>query len=167
MKEIYLYQLNKDFKLFLTAFLFALAIGIGFGLFYLYHTTSFDSSVTTERLVTNQKNIEDDFGIDESPTKSTGELLTTTHNHIISFAFIFFFMGGIFYFNSIIEGPWKVFLIVEPLISTIVSFGSMWMVRYLGEGFIYLTIISAILMYISFFIMLTISLYDLNLKQPA
>ena len=57
------------------------------------------------------------------------------------------------------------FLIIEPLVSTLVSFGSMWVIRFFGEGFISVTIISAVLIYISFYIMIVISLFELNSKR--
>lgn len=167
MKKIFLYQLNKDLKVFLTVFLIVLSIGILFGLAFLFNTTSFDKTIAAERLIEQENKLEEDFGIDESPVKSTGELLMTTHNHILGFSFIFFFIGGIFYFNSIIVGYWKSFLIIEPFISILVSFGSMWLVKYFGGVFIYLTILSSILLYSSFFVMLIISLYELNLKKHA
>ena len=167
MKEIYLFQLNSTLRLFLSAFLSVLTIGVIVGLLFLYETTSFSKTISSDRLLETKENIEEDFGINESKAKSTGELLMTTHNHIIGFSFIFFFTGGIFYFNSIITGFWKIFLIIEPLISVVLSFGSMWAVRYWGEGFIYITIISAVIMYLSFFIMISFSLVELNLKRHA
>ena len=167
MKKIYLYQLNKDFKFFLSAFLIVITIGVIFGLLFLYDTTSFNKETTSERLIESQQLVEEDFGIDESKAKSNGELLMTTHNHIIGFGFIFFLIGGIFYFNSVISGFWKMLLIIEPLLSTIISFGSMWIVRYFGSEWIYLTIISAVLMYVSLFVMVAILLFELNLKSSA
>ncbi len=112
MKKIYLYQLNKDLKAFLSVFLIVLSIGVLFGLAFLFETTSFNKSVAAERLIETENDFEEDFGIDETNTKSKGELLMTTHNHIIGFSFIFFFTGGIFYFNSIVKGFWKVFLLI-------------------------------------------------------
>ena len=167
MKEIYLFQLNEKLKAFLSVFLIVLSCGIFLGLAFLFHSTSFMTSVTTEQLVKSKDYVEEDFGIDESKAKSTGELLMTTHNHILGFSFIFLFVGIIFYFNSVIDGFWKTFLLIEPLISIIVSFGSMWAVRLIWDGFIYLTVFSALLMYLSYFLMVIISLYDLNLKRYA
>ena len=165
MKKVYLYQLNKDLKIFLSIFLIVLTVGVSLGLVFLFNITSFSSKNVTERLIENENNIEEDFGIDESSAKSTGELLMTTHNHILGFSFIFFFIGIIFYLNSIITGFWKMFLIIEPLISTLVSFGSLWMIRFYGEGFIGLTIVSSVLIYTSFYVMVIISLFELNLKR--
>lgn len=167
MKNIYLYQLNKDLRTILTLFLLTLSIGVVVGIGYLYQTTSFNKETAAERFGNSSVVVEEDFGIVESSSKSTSEMLMTTHNHIISFSFIFFFTGAIFYFNSIVIGNWKLFLIAEPFISTLLSFGSMWLVRYWGEGFIYITITSAVIMYLSFFVMIAISIYELNLKQLA
>lgn len=167
MKQIYLYQLNKNIKVFLSVFILSITIGVSLGLVFLFNTTSFKTNVTKEKLMESNSNGEEDFGIDESKSKSTGELLMTTHNHILGFSFIFFLLGGIFYFNSIVKGFWKMFFLIEPLVSTLASFLSMWGVRLLHENFIYITIISAIIMYFSFYFMVLISLIDLNLKQPA
>lgn len=167
MKEIYLFQLNKELKVFLSIFLLVLSSGVIFGLIYLYKTTSFNKSITTERLIENDELIEEDFGINESPSRSTGELLMTIHNHIIGFSFIFFFVGGIFYFNSILGGFWKMFLIIEPLVSTLISFSSMLGIKFIDETLVYVTIISAVLLYLSYFIMITISLIELTLKRPV
>lgn len=165
MKEIHLFQLNKNIKLFLVIFLIVLTSGVSLGLAFLFHTTSFSSSIVVQRVSDSNNEIEEDFGINESNSKSIGELLMTTHNHILGFSFIFFFVGAIFYFNSIINGFWKMFLIIEPLISTVLSFGSLLALRLICEDFIYLTIISAIVMYLSFYIMVIISIYELTLKQ--
>ncbi|MEE9430324.1 MAG: hypothetical protein V3V16_04740, partial [Melioribacteraceae bacterium] len=134
-------------------------------LVFLFHTTSFSPSFATERIADNTNNFEEDFGIDESSTKSVGELLMTTHNHILGFSFIFFFVGAIFYFNSIITDFWKMFLIIEPLISTVISFGSLLAIRFLDFNFIILTILSAVLMYSSFFVMVGVSIFELTLKN--
>lgn len=165
MKEIYLYQLNKEIKFFLMSFLIVLSVGVFVGLIFLYHTTLFSQEGTVKRINIESNSIEEDFGINEAPIKSDGELLTTTHNHIIGFSFIFFFVGSIFYFNSILKGFWKMFLLIEPFFSIIISFGSMWLVRYFHKDFIFLTIISAVLIYFSFFIMIIISLYELNINK--
>lgn len=167
MKKIYLYQLNKDLKFFLFISTFTVTVGLVFGLIFLFHTTQFDKNVTVDRLIEKNDEIEEDFGINESNAKTTGELLMTTHNHILGFSFIFFIIGGIFYFNSIISGVWKIILITEPLVSTIVSFSSLWLVRFLGNELIYITVISATLMYTAFFVMVAVIFYELTLKTSS
>ena len=76
-------------------------------------------------------------------------------------------MGFVFYFNSIVKGKFKIFLIAEPFVSTVVTFGSLWLVRFVNESFIYLTIISAVLLYVSFYLMSLISMYELIFKKKS
>jgi len=88
-------------------------------------------------------------------------MLETTHTHVTSFAFISVLLGIIFYFNSIILGKWKIFLIIEPFISTFITFSSLWIMRYINENFVYLIILSSTLLYLCWVTMLFISLYEL------
>ena len=160
--EIKLFQLDKALKTFLATFIVVLTIGVSIGVIYLKFTTKLTSSGTVERY--NGSN-ENEFEIAESYPKPISEMLTTTHSHVIIFAIIFVAIGFIFYFNSIINGFWKQFLIIEPLVSTIITFSSIWGIRYIHKSFVYITIISAILMYVSFYIMSLIALYELIFKK--
>ncbi|PIQ08434.1 MAG: hypothetical protein COW71_11845 [Ignavibacteriales bacterium CG18_big_fil_WC_8_21_14_2_50_31_20] len=160
--EIKLFQLDKALKTFLATFIVVLTIGVSIGVIYLKFTTKMTSSGTVERY--NGSN-ENEFEIAESYPKPISEMLTTTHSHVIIFAIIFVAIGFIFYFNSIINGFWKQFLIIEPLVSTIITFSSIWGIRYIHKSFVYITIISAILMYVSFYIMSLIALYELIFKK--
>jgi len=160
--EIKLFQLDKALKTFLATFIVVLTIGVSIGVIYLKFTTKMTSSGTVERY--NGSN-ENEFEIAESYPKPISEMLITTHSHVIIFAIIFVAIGFIFYFNSIINGFWKQFLIIEPLVSTIITFSSIWGIRYIHKSFVYITIISAILMYVSFYIMSLIALYELIFKK--
>lgn len=145
-------------------FVFVLTLGVSVGLVYLKFTTNMTSTGTVERYngsVTDS----DEFEIAEKYPKQINELLLTTHNHVITFSLIFFSLGLVFYFNSIIKGFWKNFLILEPFLSTIITFLSIWGIRYIDSIFVYVTIVSAILMYISFYVMSLVSLYELILKR--
>lgn len=162
--KISLRTFDKTLKRFLTTFLVVLTLGVTTGIFYLNYTTSMTPTGTVERYNGSQQEELDDFEIAESYPKQIKELLLTTHNHIISFAFIFGLIGIIFYFTSVTTSFWKNFLLIEPLISTVITFSSIWGIRYIHEGFVYVTIISASLMYVSFYVMSAISLYELNFK---
>jgi len=162
--KLKLSQLDKELKAFLISFLVVLTIGVSIGLIYLKYTTNMTTSGTVERYNGSIEN-ESEFEIAESYPKPISEMLTTTHSHVIIFAIIFAAIGFIFYFNSTIKGFWKQFLIIEPLISTIITFSSIWGIRYIHKSFVYITIVSAILMYVSFYIMSLISLYELIFKK--
>ena len=162
--KIELYKIDKQLKRFLSTFLIVLTIGLTIGLLYLHSTTSMTTAGTVERY--NGSNVDDnEFEIIESYPKPVSEMLLTTHSHIISFAFIFGLIGIVFYFSSIVEGFWKNFLLIEPLVSVLITFSSIWGIRYIHEGFVYVTIISSSLMYISFYAIVAISFYELNFKR--
>ncbi|MBA7544486.1 hypothetical protein ES705_36842 [subsurface metagenome] len=54
---------------------------------------------------------------------------------------------------------------VEPFISTWFTFSSLWGIRYIGNVFVYLTFISALLTYLSFYLITAILMYDLSRRK--
>ena len=162
-----LYKLDITFKLFLLFFILSLTTGVLYGLIYLYDTTSISSKGAVERLRGSENDPEDEFEIREQYPKSGSELLMTVHNHIIGFSFIFVLMGGIFYFNTIVTGWWKKFFLIEPFISVVISFSSLFAIRFIDRNFVYLTILSSSLIYISFFAMAGISVFELIIKKKS
>lgn len=164
--NIRLYQLEKPLKLFLSTFVIILSIGILTGLVYLSQTTSYTPKKAIERFNGSQQNLNDDVvDIPDAYPKPISEMLITTHNHIIGFSFIFFSIGIIFYFNSITNNFWKLFLMIEPLVSTVITFSSIWGMRYINTKFSYLAALSSLLIYLSFFTMATIILFELFFKK--
>lgn len=163
--SIVLSNLDKPLKNFLTAYLLILTIGVCVGLTFVNQTTNLSPSGAVERFRGSENTGEEDFEIVENYPKSVSEMLMTTHNHIIGFSFIFFTTGFIFYFNTTVKGFLKNFLLIEPFVSIILSFGSIWGMRFIDKGFVYVTIISAAFMYLSFFSMTAISIYDLKFKK--
>jgi len=161
-----LFEFDKTLKNFLIAILFVLTTGLGTGLIYLSYTTNYTPNGTTQRFNgSTETDVEDNFDIPENYPKPISEMLITTHNHILGFSFIFFITGLIFYFNSIINGFWKSFLLIEPIISIVITFGSIWLIRFVHEDFVYLTILSSTILYLSFFIMAGVSAYELKYKK--
>jgi len=164
--KIKLYQLEKSLKLFIAVFVIVLSVGVIMGLTYLSQTTKYSPNKAIERFKGSQVNKNGDvLEIPDSYPKPISEMLITTHNHIIGFSLILFAVGFIFYFNSIISGSLKLFLMIEPLISTIITFGSIWGMRYLSEVFVYFAAISSILLYLSLFTMVVIILFELLFKK--
>lgn len=157
-------SLDKSLKLFLAVYIFVITIGVSIGLTFIKHTTSMTPRGAIERF-NGSENKNSDFDILENYPKPLSEMLITTHNHIFGMAFIFLSIGIIFYFNSIIKNHWKIFLMVEPLISLVISFGSIWLMRYVDEKFVYVTVVSAALMYLSFYTMAFVSFFELIKKH--
>jgi hypothetical protein len=166
--NITLSALDSALKIFLISFLIALTFGVLTGLAYLNYTTGYSSEGAIERFKGSEEQLlEDEFDIPDTYAKTISEMLITTHNHVIGFSLIFLSVGVVFYFNSIITGAVKKFLMIEPFFSTLISFGSLWLVRFVDKEFIYLTIISSVLIYISYFIMTCTALYELIFKKKS
>ncbi len=162
MNSIKLINLDKDFKFFLSCFLFTMLIGIFLGLGFIYYTTDMNIQGTIEHY--NGSEILDNEIPEEFP-KPMEAMILTTHAHVNSFALISLIIGTIFYFNSIISGKIKLLLMVEPFFGTLITFLSMWFLRYLNESFVYLVLLSGFLMYLFWIIMVVLSLYELLFKK--
>ena len=65
-----------------------------------------------------------------------------------------------YYFYTI---PWfiSIALPMTMLISTIITFSSLWLLRYINEQFVYIVIASSLLMYLFWIIMILVYLYDI------
>ena len=163
--SFFLKDLNKNIKYILISFLITMSFGIFTGLAYLYYTTeSSPKGIIEHYKGTEDVSYEDWDNYLDKPMKTEKylhDMLETTHTHVTSFAFISVLLGIIFYFNSIILGKWKIFLIIEPFISTFITFSSLWIMRYINENFVYLIILSSTLLYLCWVTMLFISLYEL------
>jgi hypothetical protein len=84
--------------------------------------------------------------------KTYSEMLTITHTHLLSMAAIFAFSGIAL---ALCERPsiaWRRGLIVEPFIALLVSFGSMWLMRYVDARFSWLLSLSSGLMAATFYV---------------
>tara|TARA_Y100000996_G_scaffold400741_1_gene371045 strand:+ start:3254 stop:3772 length:519 start_codon:yes stop_codon:yes gene_type:complete len=169
--KFYLKDLDQELKYILIAFLTTLGLGVLSGMFYLYYTTNSTPTGVIEHYKGNQDAHYEDWDdfLDKPPKveKYLHDMLETTHSHVISFAIISILLGLIFYFNSVIVGKFKLFIIIEPFISTLITFMSLWIMRYLSDSFVYLVMISAGLLYPCWFIMIFVSIYELLIKSKS
>jgi len=162
MNNITLKNLDQVAKVFLSSFLVTMLIGVFTGLGYIYFTTNMNPSGTIEHY--NGSEILDDEIPLEYPKPLEGMILTT-HAHVNSFALISLAIGFIFYFNSITSSKLKLFIMIEPFLSTIITFLSLWLLRYVNENFVYLVMVSSFIMYLFWIAMILICLYELNCKK--
>ena len=158
INDFRLKDLDKTAKYFLSLFLITLGIGITTGLYYVYLTTDSTPTGTIERY-NGSESVENE--IPEEFPKPLENMILTTHNHVNSFAMISFIIGFIFYFNSIIIGKLKLFLMIEPFLSTLITFSSLWMMRFANENFVYILFLSSFLLYVCWFSMIFIAIYEL------
>ena len=162
MNNLKLKDLDQTAKIFLSFFLITMLIGIFTGLGYIYYTTDMNPDGTIEHYKGSK--VLDDEIPEEFPKPLEGMILTT-HAHVNSFALISLVIGMIFYFNSYINGKLKLLLMIEPFVSTIITFTSLWFLRYMNDQFVYIVMISSFLMYLFWAIMILISLYELNKRN--
>ena len=152
-------SLDTNLKKLLTYYLFTIGIGFSLGVLYVYLNSEFSNTGMVEQYVGNNDEWEPKL------PKTLKDLVSHTHEHITMFSIIFLSLGLIFSYNSIIRGFWKSFLILEPFISIIITFGGFFIIRYITTTFSYIIIISSFLMYICFYIMLFVCLYELIFLQ--
>jgi hypothetical protein len=84
--------------------------------------------------------------------KSYAEMLNITHTHLLSMAAIFVFSGLAL---ALCERPaerWRRVMVVEPFVALLVSFASMWLMRYVDPGFSWLLMLSSGLMALTFYL---------------
>ena len=156
-------QLSSNVRYFLLGFIVCLTIGVTVGLVYVWKTTSMSPAGASEHY--SGSVVSGDLDIPEKYPKSVESMLLTTHTHVISFAMIFLVLGGIFSLNSLIKGSLKTFVIIEPFITVLGTFGSIWGMRYLSSVYSYLSIIFGVMTYFTFYFMVGVVLYDLILKK--
>ena len=147
--------IDNNIKNLIICYLITLSIGFSLGIFYVYLNSEFSSKGMIEQYLGN----DDDWNF--KPAKTLLDLVSHTHDHIIMFSIIFLSIGVIFSFNNIITGFWKSFLILEPFISIIITFGGFFIIRFINQDFSYIILVSSIIMYLCFYIMIFISLYEL------
>jgi hypothetical protein len=84
--------------------------------------------------------------------KTYSEMLTITHTHLLSMAAIFAFSGLAL---ALCERPsevWRRRLIVEPFVALLMSFASMWLMRYVDARFSWLLSLSSGIMAATFYV---------------
>jgi hypothetical protein len=84
--------------------------------------------------------------------KSYAEMLTVTHTHLLSMAAIFVFSGVALALCSRPSDRWRAILVVEPFAALLVSFASMWLMRYVDARFSWLLTLSSSLMAVTFYL---------------
>jgi len=134
-----------------------LSIGFFTGLLFVGNTSSANPNGIEEQYIGNES--------DEDATvmkfkKSDKEMLTLIHNHVLSMSIIFFLMGLILSITQL-KKKLKLFLMIEPFISVIFTFGGIYL---LWKGILwmkYIVMISGTLMALTFTLSVIIILRQL------
>ena len=133
-------------KRFILLFVLTLTVGYFTGFKFIKKTTE----LSIEGIEQNYNGNEFDENADKMMFKmSEGEILTTVHTHILSFSLIFFSLGLVL-LTVPMNTALKNFLLIEPFVSIILTFGGIWMLWKEVTWFKYIVMISGTLLTISF-----------------
>jgi hypothetical protein len=122
-----------------------LNLGFFTGFNFVRVTTSLKASGIEQNYLGN----EDDEEAEEMHfRKSEKEILTLIHNHILSLSVIFFILGVLLSMTHI-SNPLKSFLLFEPFVSLLLTFGGMYVLWKGVIWFKYVIIISGTAMVLS------------------
>ena len=141
-----IYTLPKELKLLIGAFVIVLSIGFFTGLLFVGETSSANPNGIEEQYLGNEA---DEDVMVMKFKKSDKEMLTMVHNHILSMSIIFFLVGLLVCITDL-KRKAKLFLMIEPFVSVVLTFGGIYL---LWKGFIwmkYIVMISGTLMTLTF-----------------
>ncbi|MBT8260599.1 MAG: hypothetical protein KJN82_04735 [Bacteroidia bacterium] len=152
--------LPKELKLLIGAFVIILSIGFYTGLLFVSETSSTNPSGIEEHYLGNEEN--EDANIMKFK-KSNREMLTLVHNHVISMSFIFFLLGLIMIVTKL-NLNLKLFLILEPFLSIVLTFGGLYLMWSGVFWFKYIVMLSGILMTLCFTVSVCVIFRQLFMK---
>lgn len=109
-------------KKFIAAFVIVLSVGYFTGLTFVRQTESVSPIGLEENYLGNEE-VEDATVMKFK--KGEREMLTILHTHILSISFIFFLLGGLVAITSI-PSKLKAFLMIEPFVSILLTFGGIY-----------------------------------------
>lgn len=99
--------------------------------------------------------------------KPLAEMLTSTHTHVLTMAAIFAFSGLGLALCPTPPERWRRFLIAEPFVAILVSFSSIWLMRYVEPRASLLLFVSSGLMALTFYVQSAIVLVHLHRADRA
>ncbi len=156
-------QFPKEIKLVIIAFIVVLSIGFYGGLSFVRSTTSMSSNGIETHYLGNEA--DEDAEIMKFK-KSEREILTIVHNHILSLSIIFFLLSLIVATTSI-NKKLKYFLMIEPFLSILLTFGGIYLLWKGILWFKYVIIFSGTLMTLSFVVATISILYQILLPYKV
>ena len=141
-----IHNFPKEVKLLIIAFVIMLSIGFFTGLLFVSDTTQMQSSGIEMQYLGNES--DEDAEVMKFK-KSKREVLTLVHNHILSLSVVFFFVSLILSTTSI-NKRFKKFLMIEPFVSLLLTFGGIYVLWTGVLWFKYVIMFSGMLMTFSY-----------------
>lgn len=156
-----IFTLPKEIKLLIGVFIIVLSVGFYMGLLFVGETSSANPNGIEEHYLGNEN---DENAEVMRFKKSDQEMLTLVHNHILSMSIIFFLVGLIVSITKL-NKKLKLFLIVEPFISVVLTFGGLYMLWTGVLWMKYIVMLSGILMTFTFTVSVLVILKQLLPKK--
>lgn len=153
--------LPRELKLLIGAFIIVLSIGFYTGLLFVGETSSANPNGIEEQYLGNETDEDAEVMLFK---KSDQEMLTLVHNHILSMSIIFFLVGILVAITKL-NKKLKLFLMIEPFLSVVLTFGGLYL---LWSGLLwmkYIVMISGILMTLTFTFSIFVILKQLFQKE--
>ena len=151
----------KEIKLLIGIFLIVLSIGFYTGLLFVEETYSVNPNGIEEQYLGNEDN---EDALVMKFKKSDQEMLTLVHNHVLSMSIIFFLLAIIIYTTQL-NKKLKLFLMIEPFVSVVLTFGGIYL---LWKGMLwmkYIVMFSGSLMVLSYSTSILIIFFQLFQKK--
>jgi hypothetical protein len=147
----------KELKLLITAFIVVLSIGFYTGLLFVSETSSNSPDGIEEQYLGNEEDLDAKV---MKFKKNEKQMLTLVHGHILSMSIIFF-LTGLILLTTRLNLKLKLFLLIEPFVSIILTFGGIYLL-WKGELWVkYIVMFSGILMTICYTLAVIIILKQL------
>jgi len=143
-----IHQFPKEIKALILIFVSVLSVGFFGGLSFVNNTTSMNTAEIETHYLGNEN---DEAAAIMKFKKNESEILTVVHNHILSLSVIFFLLSLILATTSL-NKKLKYFLMIEPFISIVLTFGGIYLLWSGITWFKYIIIISGTFMTFSFLI---------------
>ena len=155
---------SKELKVLTAFFLITLSIGFYLGLGFVNHTTD----AQAQGVIENYNGNEDDPDAEIMKfKKSEHEMYNILHTHFLSLSVIFFLLGILVY-GVKMNSFWRKLLMIEPLVSVLLTFGGIYFLWQGLEWMVYVVMISGFLMTLSYSIailMIFISLFRKGIRS--
>jgi hypothetical protein len=152
----------KYVRQFIFFFTLALSFGYFSGFKFLMGNTDLSSSGIEEHYNGNENDEEAQKMIFK---KTENEILTTIHGHAVSFSLIFLALGSIV-LTLPIKRKLKRFLLIEPFVSIILTFGGIWLLWKEIIWFKYVIMLSGTMLTLTFLISVTL-IFWFSFKRQA
>jgi hypothetical protein len=156
-----IHELPKPAKLLVGFFILTLSFGYYTGLRFVNENTNNTTQGIEEHYLGNEA--DEDAEVMRFK-KNEKEIITTVHNHVVSMSLIFLALGVILLLTSI-NPLLKKFLMLEPFVSVVLTFGGIWLMWSGVLWFKYIIIFSGILMTLTFTTSVVVILQQLFKKS--